>query len=64
MSDVSSLRARLAEEEARNRELRSLMYELSSGVSNAYREMSGYEQQINQTLIKQVGRKGQELDVD
>ena len=27
-------------------------------------EMSGYEQQINQTLIKQVGRKGQELDVD
>ena len=27
-------------------------------------EMSGYEQQINETLIKQVGRKGQELDVD
>lgn len=27
-------------------------------------EMSGYEQQINDTLIKQVGRKGQEQDVD
>ena len=27
-------------------------------------EMSGYEQQINQTLIKQMGRKGQEIDVD
>lgn len=27
-------------------------------------EMSGYEQQINETLIKQVGRKGKEIDVD
>lgn len=27
-------------------------------------EMSGYEQQINQTLIKQIGRKGKEMDVD
>lgn len=27
-------------------------------------EMAGYEQQINQALIKQVGRKGKELDVD
>ena len=50
MSDVYTLRARLAEEEARNRELRSLMYELSSGVSNAYREMSGYEQNVRETL--------------
>ena len=27
-------------------------------------EMSGYEQQVNDALIKQVGRKGRELDVD
>lgn len=27
-------------------------------------EMAGYEQQVNQTLIKQVSRKGKELDVD
>ena len=27
-------------------------------------EMTGYEQQVNQTLIQQVGRKGKELDVD
>lgn len=27
-------------------------------------EMAGYEQQINQTFIKQVGRKGKEVDVD
>ena len=27
-------------------------------------EMAGYEQQINETLIKQVGRKGKEIDVD
>ena len=27
-------------------------------------EMAGYEQQVNDTLIKQVGRKGQEADVD
>ena len=27
-------------------------------------EMAGYEQQINQTLVKQVGRKGKEVDVD
>ena len=50
MSDVSSLRARLAEEEARNRELRGYMYELSTGVSNAYREMSDYEQNVRDTL--------------
>lgn len=27
-------------------------------------EMTGYEQQVNQALIQQVGRKGKELDVD
>ena len=27
-------------------------------------EMAGYEQQVNQSLIKQVGRKGKEEDVD
>jgi stage V sporulation protein AA len=27
-------------------------------------EMAGYEQQVNDALIKQVGRKGQEADVD
>ena len=27
-------------------------------------EMAGYEQQVNQTLIKQVSRKGKEVDVD
>lgn len=27
-------------------------------------EMAGYEQQVNDSLIKQVGRKGQEEDVD
>ena len=27
-------------------------------------EMAGYEQQVNQTLIKQMSRKGQEIDVD
>lgn len=27
-------------------------------------EMAGYEQQVNESLIKQVGRKGQEEDVD
>ena len=54
MSDVSSLRARLAEEEARNRELRGYMYELSTGVSNAYREMSDYEQNVRDTLQADV----------
>lgn len=27
-------------------------------------EMAGYEQQVNQTLIKQMSRKGKEVDVD
>lgn len=37
---------------------------LTSEPSPVEVEMSDYEQQINQTLIKQVGRKDQETDVD
>ncbi|MDO4623169.1 MAG: hypothetical protein Q4B22_09470 [Eubacteriales bacterium] len=52
MSDISYLRSVLAEEEARNRELHSYMYELSSGVSQAQKEMASCEQQMNNKLIE------------
>ena len=37
---------------------------LSNEPSPVEVEMTGYEQQVNQALIQQVGRKGKELDVD
>ena len=39
MSDISSLRARLSQEEARNRELRGELAELGAGVANAGRRI-------------------------
>lgn len=50
MSDISSLRARLSQEQARNRELRGHMTELSMGVSSAKRRVDDFQSKMNQTL--------------
>lgn len=50
MSDISSLRARLNQEQARNRELRGHMTELSMGVSSAKRRVDDFQSKMNQTL--------------
>ena len=50
MSEISDLRARLSQEESRNRQLRGYLMELGSGVSSANREMSNYEQKVQQIL--------------
>lgn len=51
MSDVYSLRARLSQEQARNRELRSCLAELGMGVSSAERRMSDFKNKVQNTLI-------------
>lgn len=56
MSDISSLRARLAQEQARNRELHGYLIELGSGVSSAHREMSNYENKVQSTLNESNSR--------
>lgn len=56
MSDVYALRARLAEEQARNSELRGMLWELGSGVSQAYREMENYKNQVRQSLTDSHNR--------
>lgn len=56
MSDISSLRARLAQEQARNRELHGYLMELGSGVSSAHREMSNYENKVQNTLNESNNR--------
>lgn len=50
MSDISALRARLAREQSRNRELHGYLMELANGVSSAHREMSNYEDRVQQFL--------------
>ena len=50
MSDISSLRARLSQEQARNRELRGHMTELSMGVSSAKRRVDDFQSKMSQTL--------------
>ncbi|MBR5564689.1 MAG: hypothetical protein IKW08_00850 [Roseburia sp.] len=56
MSDVSALRARLSQEQARNSELRGCLAELGRGVSAAHREMSNYENKVQQTLNESNNR--------
>ena len=56
MSDIYALRARLAEEQARNSELRGMLWELSSGVSQAYREMEKYKNQVSRSLSESHNR--------
>lgn len=51
MSDIYSLRARLSEEQARNRELRSCVAELATGVSNAHSRMSNFRNKVDNTLV-------------
>lgn len=56
MSDISSLRARLSQEEARNRELRGELAELGAGVANAGRRMSEYNTKVQQTMHESANR--------
>ncbi|MBQ8559440.1 MAG: DUF308 domain-containing protein [Tyzzerella sp.] len=56
MSDVYSLRARLSEEQARNRELRSCVAELEMGVTNAERHMSDYRNKVQNTLTDSANK--------
>lgn len=56
MSEISDLRARLSQEQSRNRELRGYLMELGSGVSAAHREMSNYENKMQQTLNESSNR--------
>lgn len=56
MSDISALRARLAQEQSRNRELHGYLMELGSGVSSAHREMSNYENKVQSTLNESNNR--------
>jgi len=56
MSDISALRARLSQEQSRNRQLRGYLMELGSGVSSAHREMSNYENKVQQTLNESSNR--------
>lgn len=56
MSEISQLQARLAQEQARNRELRGMLMELGSGVSSAQREMSNYESKVQQMLSESNNR--------
>lgn len=56
MSDISALRARLSEEEARNRELRGELAELGAGVANAGRRMSEYNTRVRQTMHESANR--------
>lgn len=56
MSDIYSLRARLSEEQARNRELRACVAELATGVSNAYSRMSNFRNKVDNTLSNGVNK--------
>ena len=56
MSDISALRSRLAQEQARNNQLRGYLMELGSGVSAAYRRMSEFEGRVQNTLSESGGR--------
>lgn len=56
MSDISVLRARLSQEEARNRELRGELAELGAGVANAGRRMSEYNTRVQQTMRESTNR--------
>ena len=50
MSDISSLRAELSQLQAKNRELRGHITELSMGVNNARRSVDDFHNKVNQTL--------------
>lgn len=56
MSDISALRARLAREQSRNRELHGYLMELGSGVASAHRELSNYESKVQNTLNESGNR--------
>lgn len=50
MSDISSLQARLAQEQARNRELRGYLAELGGGIAEAHRRMDSYQNKVKGIL--------------
>ena len=50
MSDISSLQARLSQEQARNSQLRSYVAELASGIVSAENRMSNYQNKVKQVL--------------
>lgn len=56
MSDISSLRARLSQEQARNNELRGCLAELGAGVSSAERRMTDYKNRVQQSMTESVNR--------
>lgn len=56
MSDISSLRAELSRQERINRELKSQLYELASGVSRADSELAGFRNHITGTLADSAHR--------
>lgn len=51
MSDIYSLRARLSQEQARNRELRNCLAELAVGVSSAHSRVNNFKNKVDNTLI-------------
>lgn len=56
MSDIHALQARLAQEQARNRELHGYLAELGSGVASAHSEMSNYQNKVQNTLNESNNR--------
>lgn len=56
MSDIYALRARLAQEESRNRELRGELAELGAGVANAHRRMDNYKSKVQQSMNESVNK--------